>query len=110
MVTNTELVTGREVPPAYRGTSHPSLPIVSNMRLRPRVPRASRLTTTFTSSSSGESENACAPRSPASSPSSIRKITGFFGAGPALSARAVSSTAAVPARSSETPGPAPTES
>ena len=110
MVTNTELVIGRDAPAAKSGMSQPSSPIVSNMRLGPRVPRASRLRMTFTSRASGDSENAWAPASPASSPSVRRKRTGFFGGGPALRARAASRTAAVPARSSETPGPAGTES
>ena len=79
---------------------------VSNMTTGPVLPRASRLSTTPPSAASGCVEaNAAAPHRHASSASVSTKTMSLRGAGPAVSARATSTIAAVPVPSSLPPGP-----
>ena len=109
--TETELALGRVAIPARAPTMSAFPGPVSNMRLWPLVPRASRLITAPTSAAHGWCcSNALAPSSPDSSASSMRKITSRAVPPCALRARATSRSAATPERSSPMPGPAPTES
>ncbi len=81
------------------------------MRLPPDEPRASKLRIKPTRSATGfSSAKPRAPKSPNSSPSVKRRITGRARGASAIRIRAISRMAAMPAPSSLAPGPAGTES